>query len=114
MKALIWIIILFAVAVGIAMASSIYTGNVYVVLEQYQIRVNLHAFVLGLLALVVVLYLLVQLLASILNVPGRMQRFGLRRQERKATGSLNAAGLAFFEGKFQKAEQEAAKVLANK
>ena len=114
MKALIWIIILFAVAVGIAMASSIYTGNVYVVLEQYQIRVNLHAFVLGLLALVGVLYLLVQLLASILNVPGRMQRFGLRRQERKATGSLNAAGLAFFEGKFQKAEQEAAKVLANK
>lgn len=114
MKALIWIIILFALAVAIALASSIYTGNVYIVLEQYQIRVNLHAFVLGLLLLVVVLYLLVQLLASILNVPGRMQRFGLHRQERKAVGSLNAAGLAFFEGKFQKAEQEAAKVLSNK
>ncbi len=114
MKALIWIIVLFAVAVGVALAASVYTGNVYVVLPHYQIRVNLHAFILGLLALVVVLYLLVQLIAGILHVPARMQRFGLRRQERKATGSLNAAGLAFFEGRFQKAEQEAAKVLANK
>ena len=45
MKALIWIIVLFAVAVGVALAASVYTGNVYVVLPHYQIRVNLHAFI---------------------------------------------------------------------
>ncbi|MDO5640173.1 MAG: heme biosynthesis HemY N-terminal domain-containing protein [Neisseria sp.] len=114
MRALIWIIILFAVAVGLAMASSFYTGNVYVVAGQTMLRVNLHAFVLGLIALVVVLYLLVRLLAGILHVPGRMQRFGVARKGRQAEAALNNAGLAFFEGKFQKAEQEAAKVLANK
>ena len=114
MRGLIWIIVLFAVAVAIAMGANLYNGNVYVVVEQTMLRVNLHAFILGLLALVIVLYLLVRLIAGILHVPGRMQRFGVARQGRQAAAALNNAGLAFFEGKFQKAEQEAAKVLANK
>ena len=114
MRGLIWIIVLFAVAVAIAMGASLYNGNVYVVVEQTMLRINLHAFILGLLALVIVLYMLVRLIAGILHVPGRMQRFGVARQGRQAAAALNNAGLAFFEGKFQKAEQEAAKVLANK
>ena len=114
MRGLIWIIVLFAVAVAIAMGASLYNGNVYVVVEQTMLRVNLHAFILGLLALVIVLYMLVRLIAGILHVPGRMQRFGVARKGRQAAAALNNAGLAFFEGKFQKAEQEAAKVLANK
>lgn len=114
MKALIWIIVLFAAAVGLAIAAGSYSGNVYVVAEQMMLRINLHAFVVGLIVLVVLLYLLVRLIAGILNLPGRMQRFGTARKGRKATHALNTAGLAFFEGKFQKAEQEAAKVLANK
>ena len=114
MRGLIWIIVLFAVAVAIAMGASLYNGNEYEVVEQTMLRINLHAFILGLLALVIVLYLLVRLIAGILHVPGRMQRFGVARQGRQAAAALNNAGLAFFEGKFQKAEQEAAKVLANK
>ncbi|MDO4641144.1 MAG: heme biosynthesis HemY N-terminal domain-containing protein [Neisseria sp.] len=114
MKGLIWIIILFAAAVGLAVASGIYTGNVYVVVGQTLLRVNLHAFVLGLLVLVVILYILVRIIAAFLNVPGSMQRFGSRRKALKAENDLHAAGLAYFEGKFQKAEQDAAKVLANK
>lgn len=114
MRGLIWIIVLFAVAVGLAIAAGSYSGNVYVVVEQTMMRVNLHAFIIGLIALVIVLYLLVRLIAGILNVPGRIQRFGTARKGRQASLALNNAGLAFFEGKFQKAEQEAAKVLANK
>ncbi len=114
MKGLIWIIILFAVAVGLAIAATFYSGNMYLVVNQTMIRVSLNAFIIGLLVVMVFLYLLIGFLAGILNVPGKMQRFGTARQERKANAGLNAAGLAFFEGKFQKAEQEAAKVLANK
>ncbi|KLT71865.1 heme biosynthesis protein HemY, partial [Neisseria arctica] len=57
---------------------------------------------------------LVRLIAELLNIPGRMGRFGIARKSRKAGLALDSAGLAFFEGKFQKAEQEAAKVLGNK
>ena len=114
MKGLIWTIILFAVAAALAVGTSIYSGNIYVVAEQTMIRINLIAFVVGLLVLVVLLYLLVGLLAGILHMPGRMNRFGAARKGRKATHDLSAAGLAFFEGKFQQTEQQAAKVLANK
>ena len=114
MRGLIWIIILFAVAVGLAIAAGTYNGNVYIVAEQTMLRINLHAFIVGLIVTVVVLYLLVRLIAGILNVPGRLRRFGTARKGRQASSALNNAGLAFFEGKFQKAEQEAAKVLANK
>lgn len=114
MKSVIWIVILFAAAVGLALASGIYTGNVYVVVGQTMLRVNLHAFVLGLVLAVVALYFLVSLLAGVLNVPGRMQRFGIARKGRQASAALNSAGLSYFEGRFEKAELEAAKVLSNK
>lgn len=102
MRGLIWIIVLFAVAVAIAMGASLYNGNVYVVVEQTMLRINLHAFILGLLALVIVLYLLVRLIAGILHVPGRMQRFGVARQGRQAAAALNNAGLAFLRANFKR------------
>ncbi|MDO4696753.1 MAG: heme biosynthesis HemY N-terminal domain-containing protein [Neisseria sp.] len=114
MKALTWIILLFAAAVGLAVAANLYNGNVYAVVGETMLRVNLHAFVIVLFAAVVLLYLLVRLTAGILNIPGRLQRFGSARKSRQADRHLQTAGLAYFEGKFQKAEEEAAKVLANK
>jgi len=114
MRSVVWIVILFAVAVGLALASGVYTGNVYVVAGQTMLRMNLHAFVLGLIIAVVILYFLVRLIAGLLNIPGRMQRFGTARKGRQAAAALNNAGQAFFEGKFEQAENEAAKVLANK
>ena len=114
MKTVVWIVILFAAAVSLALASGIYTGNVYVVVEQTMLRINLHAFVLGLLLSVFVLYFLIKFVFGLLNLPARMQRFGIARKGRQASASLNSAGLAYFEGRFEKAEQEAAKVLQNK
>ncbi len=114
MKQLLWIIILFALAIGVAIATRTYTGNVYLVIEHTMIRVNLHLFVLGLVASVVALYILVRLIAGILSTPDKLSRFGVGRRNRKATQSLNAAGLAYFEGKFQEAQAQADKVLANK
>ena len=104
MKSVIWVVILFALAVLLALASGIYTGNVYVVVEQTMIRMNLHAFILGLIAAVVVLYILIKFLAGILNIPSRLQRFGVARKSNQAVHALNRAGLAFFEGRLEKAE----------
>ncbi|EGK10007.1 putative protoheme IX biogenesis protein [Kingella kingae] len=114
MKQLIWIIVLFAIAIGLALAATTYSGNVYIVIEQTMLRVNLHLFVLGLIGAVVALYIVVKLFAGVLSTPDKLSRFGIGRRSRKATQALNAAGLAFFEGKFQEAETQAAKVLANK
>ena len=116
MKGLIWIIVLFAAAVGLTIAAQHYSGNVYIVIDQTQtqIAVNLHLFVGAMIVFVVLLYLLLRLINGIINIPGRVRRFGRSRQAHHAEIALNKAGLAYFEGKFQHAEQEAAKVLENK
>ena len=116
MKGLIWIIVLFAAAVGLTIVAQHYSGNVYIVIDQTQtqIAVNLHLFVGAMIVFVVLLYLLLRLINGIINIPGRMRRFGRSRQAHHAETALNKAGLAYFEGKFQHAEQEAAKVLENK
>lgn len=114
MRGLIWIVVLFAVAVGLAIGAKMYSGDVYVVVEQTMIRVNLHLFIGAMLLTVVLLYIVLRLVLGTLNLPGRMRDYGQTRQERKSAQALNRAGLAYFEGKFQAAEQEAAKVLDNK
>ncbi|QMT39923.1 heme biosynthesis HemY N-terminal domain-containing protein [Neisseria shayeganii] len=116
MKGLIWIIVLFAAAVGLVLAAQTYSGNVYLVIDQTQtmVAMSLHLFVGALIVSVAVLYLLLRLIDGVTAVPGRLRRFGSKRSARHAAESLNKAGLAFFEGKFQQAEREAAKVLDNK
>ncbi len=114
MRALIWIIILFAVAVGLAVATQSYPGEVYIVTGNSMRHINLNTFILAVLVAVVLLYLLLRLLSTLLGTPARMRDFGSRRRGRRASIDLNEAGLAFFEGRFQKAEQQALKVLNNK
>ena len=114
MKALLWILILFAAAVGLSVASTMFSGNVYFQIGATLARVDLKLFVPALILAVVLFYILVQFLGGLAGIPARLQRFGTSRRERKAGIGLNAAGLAYFEGRYQKAEQEAAKVLKNK
>lgn len=114
MKALLWLIVLFAAGVALSVASTMFGGNVYFAVGNTLARVDLKLFVPALIVAVVLLYIVIQLLGGLFNVPARLQRFGTVRKGRKAGSNLNAAGLAYFEGKYQKAEQEAAKVLANK
>lgn len=114
MKQLIWIVILFALAMLIAIAAKTYSGNVFIVVESYLLRINLHLFIVGLILGVLMLYLLIKCLAGLMATPEKISLFGRNRQTRKASEALNAAGLAFFEGKYQQAEQAAAKVLNNK
>ncbi|MGF6147748.1 putative protoheme IX biogenesis protein [Kingella potus] len=114
MKALVWILILFAAAVGLSVASTMFSGNVYFQIGATLARVDLKLFVPALILVVVLFYILVQFFGGLAGIPARLQRFGTARRSRKAGSSLNAAGLAYFEGRYQKAEQEAAKVLKNK
>ena len=102
MKAVVWIVVLFAAAVGIVLTSGVYTGNVYIVVGQVMMRVNLHAFVLGLVLFVVALYFLIKFIVGLMNIPTRMQRFGTARKGRQAAVALNSAGLAFSKAALKK------------
>lgn len=113
MKGLIWIIILFAIAVVGALLIQYFPGNVYIHVGSYIIRMNVRLFVVGLIIAMIVLHFAIKFIFGVLATPGKMSRFGSSRKSRKAIAALNDAGVAFFEGRYQKAAHEAAKVLSN-
>ena len=114
MKLLIWIVVLFAAAIGLAMTTETYSGNVFVVIGNMSVRMDLRLAVAALALLVLSLYIVINILGGLFGIPAAMRRHGMERQGKKADNNLTEAGLAYFEGKYQKAEQEAAKVLHNK
>ena len=114
MKALIWLVVLFAGAAAVAVLTHSYPGNVFIIIGDELRRVSLNTFILTTVVFVVVLYLLLSLLGRVVSIPGGMRRYGKRRRSAKVADALNEAGQAFFEGRFQKAQTEAEKVLKNK
>lgn len=114
MRSLLWLIVLFIVAVAIVLTGTHYNGNVFIVVEQTQIRINLHLFVGLVILLVVLLYVLLRIVMGFVHLPGQWTRWRVNHQRHQVETALNHAGLAFFEGRFQFAEREAERVLGNK
>ena len=114
MKALIWLVVLFAGAAAVAVLTHSYPGNVFIIIGDELRRVSLNTFILTTVVFVVVLFLLLSLLGRMVSIPGGMRRYGQRGRSAKVADALNEAGQAFFEGRFQKAQSEAEKVLKNK
>ena len=114
MKALSWLVVLFAGAAAVAVLTHSYPGNVFIIIGDELRRVSLNTFILTTVVFVVVLFLLLSLLGRMVSIPGGMRRYGQRRRSAKVADALNEAGQAFFEGRFQKAQSEAEKVLKNK
>lgn len=114
MRSLLWLIVLFIVAVVIVLTGTHYNGNVFIVVEQTQIRINLHLFVGLVILLVVLLYVLLRIVMGLVHLPGQWTRWRDNHQRHQVETALNHAGLAFFEGRFQFAEREAERVLGNK
>lgn len=114
MRSLLWLIVLFIVAVVIVLTGTHYNGNVFIVVEQTQIRINLHLFVGLVILLVVLLYVLLRIVMGLVHLPGQWTRWRVNHQRHQVETALNHAGLAFFEGRFQFAEREAERVLGNK
>lgn len=113
MKGLIWIIILFAIAVGGALLIQYFPGNVYIHVGSYMVRMNVRLFAVGLLITMILLHFFIKFIFGVLATPNKIGRLGSSRKSRKALVALNDAGVAFFEGRYQKAASEAAKVLSN-
>ena len=84
MKQLVWIIFLFLCAIGLAMLAHTYTGNVYFIVENNMLRVNINLFVIGFIIAVFVWYQIIRLLAGVFGTPHRLGAWGSSRRSRKA------------------------------
>lgn len=113
MRILFWIIALFALAVGLTLFAQLNTGYVLVFLPPWRIEVSLNVFAMLILATISVLYLILRVIAELGGLPQKVKQYR-ERQKRDASVQLEReARLAFFEGRYQRAERLAGEALNN-
>lgn len=107
MRALIWIIALFAAAAALAMFARANEGYLLVVLPPWRLQASLNLVVLALVASFGLLYVVIRLVSRTLDLPGRVGAYRSRRRQEKAARSSREALKALFEGRFSDAGKKA-------
>ena len=108
MRALFWLLAVFAAAVALALAGRVGDGYVLFVYPPWRIEASLLLFVLALAAAFAVAYLAARLIGHTLALPSQVRAFRERRKREHAQSALTAALQCHFEGRFARAEKEAA------
>ncbi len=105
MRWLIWMLTLGVLATALTLLARLNTGYVLIALPGHRVELSLN-FALVLLVLGFALaYLLVRLLATTVELPGRVARFRAARRRETAHGTLVNALREFFAGRYARAEK---------
>lgn len=107
-RALFWLVAVFAAAVALALAGRVADGYVLVVYPPWRLEASLLLSVLVLAALFAAAYATLRLVSHTLALPAQVRAFRERRKRDHAQSALSAALLCHFEGRFARAEKEAA------
>jgi HemY protein len=108
MRALFWLVAVFAAAVALALAGRIADGYVIVVLPGWRLEASLLFAALVLAGAFAVAYVTLRLVNHTLSLPMQVRAFRERRKREHAQRALAAALQCFFEGRYARAEKEAA------
>ena len=107
MRILLWLLTLFASAIGLAVLARFNPGNVVLFYPPYRVDVSLNFFLVALVALFLLLYVIIRAVRLTQKLPTRVIAY--RRQKREIDGNkaLRESLKAFFEGRFGHAEKAA-------
>lgn len=112
MRWLIRILVLGALATGLTLLARLNDGYVLITLPGNRVELSLN-FALLLLALgFVLVYLLVRMLATAIELPGRVARFRALRRRESAHGALVEALKDYFAGRYARAEKTVNRAVA--
>ncbi len=100
-------VVVFAGAVGLALALSADPGNVVLFYPPYRVDLSLNLFLLIGVVLFAVLYALIRLAKRTVQMPQRVALYRQRQSEKRASRALRGALQAHFEGRYGHAEREA-------
>ncbi len=112
MKALAWIVVLFAVAVGVTLFARYNTGYVLLVIPPWRIEFSLNVLLLALAAVFAAGYAIVRTTSATMRLPRRVREYRLARRREEARTSLVAALREYFAGRFARAEKAAVAAIA--
>lgn len=107
MRLLLWLLTLFATAIGLAVATRFNTGNVVFFYPPYRVDLSLNFFVALVVVSFVLLYLFIRAVRVTQGLPGRVLAYRRRKREDESNQALRDALKALFEGRFGQAEKAA-------
>lgn len=107
MRFFLWILILFAAAIGLAVAAHFNVGNVVFFYPPYRIDLSLNFFILLTILLFIAVYAVLKTVRVAQAMPGRVAAYRREKLERKGNEALRDALKSFFEGRFGHAEKAA-------
>lgn len=100
MRNLLWLIGLFALAVGVALVAGLNTGYVLLVVPPYRVQLSLNLVIFLLASGFTVAYFLLRLLGGTAALPRRVVAYRARRKQEQGERALRDAMLAYVEGRY--------------
>ena len=102
-----WVLAVFALAVGQSLAAHLNDGYAILVFPPYRVELSLNLAILFGVAGFALGYMLLRLVAHTLRLPLHVRAFRLRRRGEKGRAAMLAALQALFEGRYARAEKSA-------
>jgi len=112
MRAVIWFLLLFAVAVVAAATLGTNDGLVTIYWGTYRLDTSLNLFLLALVGTCVALVSIIQAVNSLTGLPQRAHEWRVARRDRVAQAALRDALAQYFGGRYSRAQSAALRALA--
>ncbi|WP_321912700.1 MULTISPECIES: heme biosynthesis protein HemY [unclassified Paraburkholderia] len=112
-RGLLWLALLFAIAVALATVGRFDTGQVLLVYPPYRVDVSLNLFVVGIVVAFLLLYAILRFARNIVTMPRRVAAYRARMRTEKANSALRDAVGNLYAGRFSRAEKAARDSLAD-
>ncbi|WP_374585437.1 heme biosynthesis protein HemY [Pseudoduganella sp.] len=107
MRLFIWLVVMMAAAIGIAVTARFNPGNVVLFYPPYRVDLSLNFFMVLLVAAFMVVYFLVRAFNATVDMPRKVAAYRQHKRERDGNKGLRDALKALFEGRFGHAEKAA-------
>ena len=111
MRAALWLVSLFAVAVATALLASNNAGTVSIFWAPYRLDLSLNLVLFALVLILLTLHWAQRALTAMFELPRQAKRWRLQQKERAAHGALLDSLAQFMEGRFLRARKSAELVL---
>ena len=112
-RGLLWLALLFAIAVALATVGRFDAGQVLFVYPPYRVDVSLNLFVVGILVAFVLFYAILRFVRNVVTMPRRVAAYRARMRTEKANSALRDAVGNLYAGRFSRAEKAARDSLAD-
>jgi len=107
MRGLLWVLAVFALAVGLSLVAQLNDGFVIFIVPPYRVELSLNLTILIAVAAFALSYALLRMLSHTLRLPQYVREYRLRRRQARASSALLASLQALLEGRHARAEKAA-------